>query len=122
MHDLFADFIREFDRRLSARAISIEAEQRAYQLLRENLTPIQREQYDRCGHFDVTGGVTGRRYRIQHGCLSNVQQLGRDGRRICGWCFYPRGALAVCDVMLAQKFALELFEKDALAVAIRRRD
>jgi len=32
-------------------------------------------------------------------------------------CFTPQGHLPICDVMLAQKIALECFELDALAVA-----
>jgi hypothetical protein len=95
------------------------ARERGMQLLIRNLTPMQRRQYNRFGHFDVIGGKTGRSYRIRHGRLMNIDQLDRKGRRVCGWCFYPRGRLVTGDVMLAQKLALELFEADALATANR---
>lgn len=95
------------------------ARDRGMRLLFNNLTQLQRQQYNRFGHFDVIGGKTGRSYRIRHGRVMNIDQLDRKGRRVCGWCFYPRGRLVAGDVMLAQKLALELFETDALAIANR---
>lgn len=95
------------------------AQERGIQLLKENLTPAQRRQYDKHGYFDVTGGKTGKRYRIRHGRQMNIEQLDRNGRRVCGWCFFPQGSLVSGDVMLAQKAALELFEGDALRIANR---
>ncbi len=47
----------------------------------------------------------------------NVEELDRNGRRVCLLCFVPKGELALGDIMLAQKLALELFEPQALAVA-----
>ena len=47
----------------------------------------------------------------------NVEHLDQTGRRIRLLCFMPEGHLAVGDVMLAQKIALELFENDALKIA-----
>jgi hypothetical protein len=95
------------------------AQERGIQLLKENLTPIQRKQYEKYGYFDVTGGKTGKRYRIRHGRQMNIEQLDRNGRRVCGWCFFPQGSLVSGDVMLAQKAALELYEADALRLANR---
>jgi hypothetical protein len=94
-----------------------EAHARGMRLLRENLTPAQRQQYDRYGYFEVIGGKTGKRYRIRHGRSMNIDQLDRNGRRVCGWCFFPEGNLVTGDVMLAQKQALELFEIEALKIA-----
>lgn len=94
-----------------------EAHARGMRLLRENLTPTQRQQYDRYGYFEVVGGKTGKRYRIRHGRSMNIDQLDRNGRRVCGWCFFPEGNLVTGDVMLAQKTALELFEVEALKIA-----
>jgi hypothetical protein len=94
-----------------------EAHERGMRLLRENLTPSQRTQYDRYGYFEVVGGRTGKRYRIRHGRSMNIDQLDKNGRRVCGWCFFPEGNLVTGDVMLAQKVALELFEVDALKIA-----
>lgn len=94
-----------------------EAHARGMRLLRDNLTPAQRQQYDRYGYFEVVGGKTGKRYRIRHGRSMNIDQLDRNGRRVCGWCFFPEGNLVTGDVMLAQKMALELFEVEALKIA-----
>ena len=96
---------------------SYEARVRGLRLLEENLSPAQREQYDRYGYFDVTGGETGRRYRIKNRFQVNVQQLDKKGRAVRLLCFMPEGELVLGDVMLAQKLALELFESDTLKVA-----
>jgi hypothetical protein len=94
-----------------------EAHERGMRLLKENLSPAQRLQYQKSGYFEVIGGRTGKRYRIRHGRSMNIDQLDKNGRRICGWCFFPEGNLVTGDVMLAQKLALELFEAEALKVA-----
>ena len=47
----------------------------------------------------------------------NIEELGAGRYVTRRWCFAPEGALAIGDVMLAQKIALETFELDALAVA-----
>ena len=96
-----------------------EAQERGIRLLKGNLSPAQREQYEKNWHFDVIGGKSGKRYRIRHGSSMNIDQFDKIGRRVCGWCFYPRGDLVVGDVMLAQKLALELFEPEALKIANR---
>jgi hypothetical protein len=94
-----------------------EAHARGMRLLSENLSRAQRDQYERCGYFDVVGGKTGRRYRIKKGFQMNVVQLDTKGRPVCSLCFMPEGDLVVGDMMLAQKLALELFEPDTLKVA-----
>jgi hypothetical protein len=93
------------------------AHERGIRLLKEKLSPEQLKQYDKHAFFEVIGGKTGRRYRIRYGRSMNIDQLDKNGRRICGWCFFPRGNLVAGDVMLAQKMALELFEPDAMRVA-----
>ncbi|HXF55416.1 MAG TPA: hypothetical protein VNK52_14980 [Hyphomicrobiaceae bacterium] len=98
---------------------SAEAQERGMRLLKENLSPLQREQYEKHRYFEVIGGRTGRRYRIRHGRMMNIDQLDAKGRQVCGWCFFPEGHLVAGDVMLAQKLALELFEAEALEVANR---
>jgi hypothetical protein len=94
-----------------------EAHERGMRLLKQNLTPGQLQQYSRYGYFEVIGGKTGKRYRIRHGRSMNIDQLDKNGRRVCGWCFFPEGNLVTGDVMLAQKVALELYESDALKTA-----
>ena len=90
---------------------------RSIQLLKENLSPAQRQQYVRHCHFDVIGGSTGTRYRIRHGYQMNVEQLDCRGKRVRLLCFMPEGRLGVGDIMLAQKLALELFEDEAVKAA-----
>lgn len=94
-----------------------EAHERGMRLLKDNLSPAQLQQLNRYGYFEVIGGKTGKRYRIRHGRSMNIDQLDKNGRRVCGWCFFPEGNLVTGDVMLAQKAALELFEVDALKIA-----
>ena len=91
--------------------------ERGAKLLKTNLTMAQREQYERRGYIEVTGGATGRRYRIHHGLQMNVEELNAAGAIVRVMCFLPEGRLPVGDVMLAQKIALELFELEALKIA-----
>jgi hypothetical protein len=98
---------------------SKKAQERGLRLLKQSLAPPQRQQYEKYGYFDVVGGTTGKRYRIRHGRQMNIEQLDKNGRRVCGWCFFPQGTLVAGDVMLAQKLALELYEPEALRIANR---
>ena len=101
---------------------SRDAQSKAIQLLKQHLTPEQREQYEKHDYFYVTGGNSRRLYRIRHGVQMNVEQLDQSGKRIRMLCFVPEGGLAVGDVMLAQKIALELYETEALGIARKARD
>ena len=107
--------VRDLWRSLSAGALP--AHERGIEFLTQNLSPAQRQQYERHAYFDVIGGETGKRYRIHHGYQMNVEQLDQDGRRARLLCFMPRGGLPVGDIMLAQKIALELFESETISVA-----
>ena len=111
---LIADGSSSWQRRLE---LLDDEPQRATQLLKENLTIAQREQYESRGCFEVTGGATGRRYRIHRGRQMNVEELNAAGRRVRLLCFMPEGRLPTCDNLLAQKIALELFELEALEIA-----
>jgi hypothetical protein len=93
-----------------------QAEERALTLLMQNLTDKQRRQYVEHGHFDVIGGDSGRRYRIWHRTMQNIEELDARGYRRCIWCVHPVG-VAMGDVLLSQKTALELFEWDAINIA-----
>ncbi len=106
-----------FFRYLGFTAAAPEAEARGLRLLRENLSPAQREQQERYGYFDVLGGKTGRRYRIKNGFQLNVELLDNKGRTTTVLCFMPEGNLVAGDVMLAQKLAIELFKSDTLKIA-----
>ena len=96
-----------------------EARERGMALLNANLTPKQQSSLERYRHFDVKGGTSGKTYRITYGSHMNVFELTKLGRKKCGWCFLPRGALCEGDVMLAQKISLELDEEHALEIANR---
>jgi hypothetical protein len=89
-------------------------EARGMELLRSHLSPIQRDQFSAVGCFEVTGSDTGCRYLIRNTTSINVEQLGNDGQCVRKWCFIPEGSLVQGDVLLAQKFALECFEGEAL--------
>ena len=97
----------------------VSAAARGARLLRDNLSPEQLATYRKGGSFDVTGGDTGRRYRICCASLMNISEFDADGHRVWTWCFCPEGNLVRGDNMLAQKLALELFETEALAKANR---
>jgi hypothetical protein len=96
------------------------AEKRAVALLRSWLTPEQERQWQARGAFDVIGCDTGTRYRITYRAVTNVHQLDADGHPVQQWCFAPEGRLAVGDVLLAQKIALETMETKALEIANRQ--
>jgi hypothetical protein len=100
-------------------ATSSQVEQKAVALLQPWLSPEQAQQYRSYRYFEVIGSDTGKRYRIRHGRMMNIDELDSVGKRVCEWCFLPEGQLAAGDVMLAQKIALETFESQALAVANR---
>jgi hypothetical protein len=65
----------------------------------------------------VIGCDTGARYRITYRAIMNVHQLDPAGHAVAQWCFAPEGGLAIGDVLLAQKIALETMEREALALA-----
>ncbi|CAL76127.1 conserved hypothetical protein [Bradyrhizobium sp. ORS 278] len=90
---------------------------RSRRLLQQWLTPAQWKQFCSRGYFDVVGSHSGRRYRIYKGSAMNVCLLDERGRVRRGFCFVPVGDLPACDVMLAQKLALELCEDSAMIVA-----
>jgi hypothetical protein len=113
LSDVRAIYAQRIENRIAAR----EAHARGLRLLEENLSPTQRDQYKRCGYFDVVGGETGGRYRIRYGFEMNVELLDTKGSVVRSLCFMPEGELAVGDLMLAQKLALELFESQTLEVA-----
>ena len=98
-----------------------EAEQKARALLRRWLSPAQLEQYEKIGHFEVLGSDSGKRYCIHTHSQMNIDELDERGARVAVWCFLPEGPLAIGDIMLAQKIALETNERAALAIANRGR-
>jgi hypothetical protein len=97
----------------------VRAEEKGAALLRSWLSPGQAELWDSHRVFYVFGSDTGTCYRIKYGRAMNIDELDSRGRVVARWCFGPRGNLAVGDVLLAQKIALETMELEALAKANR---
>lgn len=96
-----------------------EAQERGLQLLKDNLTPEQRQSYEANRYFDVKGGESGTTYRIHHGRQMNIEVLDEKGKRTSGLCALPQGGLVAGDCMLAQKVALECDEAGFLKIANR---
>jgi hypothetical protein len=101
---------------LSKRATRDRPETRGLQLMRNRLSVEQ------CAQFDLdtstfAGLSLAKKYRIHFGVSANIQEIGDDGKALCGWCFAPDRYLVPGDVMLAQKIALETSECTALATA-----
>jgi hypothetical protein len=95
-------------------------EARGLRLLRDWLSPDQRDQFDNSGYFEIFGCASRKRYRIYHVRFApNVYEIDGVGRLKQGVCFLPAGNLVTGDVMLAQKIALETDEHRAIAVANR---
>ena len=61
-------------------------------------------------YFEVTGGDSGKHYRIRPTRQMNVDELDQHGVRTTH-CFGPEGELPIGDMMLAQKIALENDER-----------
>jgi len=93
------------------------AKQKALTLLRFWLSPEQIRQFDENSYFEVIGCDTGTRYHIHHGRMLNIVALDAAGREAQRLCFGPEGQLAIGDIMLAQKIALETMERAVLAIA-----
>jgi hypothetical protein len=89
-------------------------------LLRSWLTPEQDKQWAARRDFEVIGCDTGIRYRLIYRAAMNVYELDPAGHPVAQWCFVPEGDLAIADVLLAQKIALETMERRALARARRQ--
>src|SRR6476660_7498209 len=85
----FRQSLRDVLRSFSAVDPSTERSTRGMQLLTRNLSLAQRKQYAMHGYFDVTSSDTGKRYRIRHGCMMDVEQLNPKGRRISVVVFHP---------------------------------
>lgn len=92
-------------------------EARGRRLLCEWLSPGQLKQFNRHRYFDVVGSHSGKLYRISYGSAGNVHELDESGNHLWGYCFVPSARLVPCDIMLAQKIALETHENSTLAVA-----
>ena len=89
-------------------------------LLKEWLSPEQREQYESQKTFEVVGGDTGTRYRIRPPGAYNISVLDSNGGTASNICVVPKDMTALGDILLAQKVALERNERATLKVANRK--
>jgi hypothetical protein len=98
------------------------ATDKAYSLLLNLLNSEQRQEFEALGHFHVTGGASGDRYRIRIGSVANIDVLQNDGMVKHCLCAYPTGDIPVYDVMAGQMLYLQdpLAEKRFLVQAIRQ--
>uniref|UniRef100_A0A6M3L1V4 Uncharacterized protein n=1 Tax=viral metagenome TaxID=1070528 RepID=A0A6M3L1V4_9ZZZZ len=93
-----------------------QAEEKALQLLLDNLEENQVEIFKKTGCFVVTS-QSGKKYRINKGRSSNVEELKEDGTTEKRMCFHPELWVPDYDTMLAQKLMLEFSEQEARRVA-----
>ena len=93
-----------------------QAEEKALQLLLDNLEENQVEIFKKTGCFVVIG-QSGKKYRINKGRLRNVEELKEDGTTEKRMCFHPELWVPDYDTMLAQKLMLEFSEQEARRVA-----
>jgi hypothetical protein len=95
------------------------ASDRAREWLVRHLSPAQAKEFARSGGFTVRGGISKIPYCITYGSSMNIVILDVMGRptpqRLC---FGPH-AVPTYDIMLAQKWALESNEAEAMRVAHR---
>lgn len=85
------------------------ADRRARDLLMSCLTEEQRRAYERDKAFLVVSNL-GHIFKITQKRIHGVFKLNAEGLEIEEWCVTPNGPIPVCDVMLAQKLALETDE------------
>lgn len=118
----------EIARRAEELRVQQEAKERerakatAHALLQANLSPEQRETFEKNHWFIVEGGKTKTKYRIRgNGTLvANVDVLKDDGKishRLCAHC--NPNEIPMPDHLLAQKLMLEISEDDFLRIANR---
>lgn len=82
-------------------------DQRALSLLLTLLTEEQRAEFKAVGHFHVTGGGTGTRYRIRRDSAVNIDVLGEDGNVRFRLCARPAGNIPMYDVIAGQLLYLQ---------------
>lgn len=92
------------------------AEKKAKATLLKNLSPAQRDRFDRDQCFDVIVPDRGT-FRVNNGTVFNVTHVETGDR----YCARPEGNLPVFDVMLGQKLTLETNPDKFFTVANVRR-
>jgi hypothetical protein len=94
------------------------AEDKALELLMDNLDEGQQAMLKKDGSFIVVGQKTKRQYRIGKGISQNIQLLGKGDKPAECWCFHiQKCGIPTSDHMLAQKLMLEFEEETAIKLA-----
>jgi hypothetical protein len=83
------------------------AEEKAFALLKQWLSPVQVAQYEKYGYFEVMGGNSGKHYRIRPTRQMNVDELDQQGVRIAAWCFGPEGELPIATSCWRRRLPLK---------------
>lgn len=98
---------RERERAQEAMQNKHRAKRRALSLLLTLLNPEQRKEFQAYGHFHVTGGASGARYRIRVDPIANIDVLRNDGTVKHRLCAHPTGDIPMFDVMAGQLLHLQ---------------
>jgi len=100
--------LRRNEQRMIERTLDLHhARGRALDLLISLLEPDQRQEFQLCRYFHVTGGNTGTRYRIRVASFANIDVLDSVGKPMYRLCAHPAGDIPVYDVMAAQMLFLQ---------------
>jgi hypothetical protein len=86
---------------------------RSMELLKGWLDEHQRRDFEEKNYFEVVGSASGRKYRLHPRYSYGIEELegAQRGDRLC---VVPSGALALGDILLAQKIGLETSERRTL--------
>ena len=99
-----------------------EADAKAMGLLREHLTPVQREALEKHGWFLVEGGKSKKTYRIHgHSFAGNIYELAHKGdlRGTARYCVHADHGIPLGDQLLAQLLSLRHDEEHIIGRANR---
>lgn len=87
------------------------ARDRAKTLMRDNLTPVQREALDKHGWFLVEGGKSGKLYRVRADSYAgNIYELDDKRREVARYCVHAHPEIPFYDHLLAQALSLRYDE------------
>jgi hypothetical protein len=89
----------------------------AIDLMLDWLTPAQQECLTKNKYFEAVGSDTKKIYRVYPGHIFNVHEMDKEEKASIRWCFQPRDAPYLGDMMLAQKLTIEADEATLLKVA-----
>lgn len=97
-----------------------DASVKAKELLLEHLTPSQRRTLEEKGWFLITGGKSGKIYRLSSRSIAgNVEEMSKEGKALARYCCHLDHRYPTHDHHLAQKIMLEHNEEEFLRLANR---